>query len=116
MRAARAEHKMLCPANPPTAHKNCTGYEGAKGTPPLLPGLQPAAALPDNCGSGACRSASSAPNPPPRCYMTDSPAREVQRRSLLPFAALSLCASIASAQLPSDVPSLAPMIEKASPA
>ena len=44
------------------------------------------------------------------------PAREVRRRSLALCAALSLCASVASAQLPSDVPSLAPMIEKASPA
>ena len=44
------------------------------------------------------------------------PAREPRRHSLLLLAALSLCASIASAQLPSDVPSLAPMIEKASPA
>ena len=44
------------------------------------------------------------------------PAREARRRSLALFAMLSLCASIASAQLPSDVPSLAPMIEKVSPA
>jgi Do/DeqQ family serine protease len=48
--------------------------------------------------------------------MIDSPAREARRRSLALFATLSLCASIASAQLPSDVPSLAPMIEKVSPA
>jgi Do/DeqQ family serine protease len=48
--------------------------------------------------------------------MIHSPAREAWRRSLALFAALSLCASIASAQLPSDVPSLAPMIEKVSPA
>ena len=44
------------------------------------------------------------------------PAREAWRRSLTLFAALSLCASVASAQLPSDVPSLAPMIEKVAPA
>jgi serine protease Do/serine protease DegQ len=48
--------------------------------------------------------------------MIDFPAREARRRWLVPFAALSLCASMASAQLPSDVPSLAPMIEKVSPA
>jgi S1-C subfamily serine protease len=48
--------------------------------------------------------------------MIDFPAREARRRSLALFATLSLCASIASAQLPSDVPSLAPMIEKVSPA
>jgi Do/DeqQ family serine protease len=48
--------------------------------------------------------------------MMHSPAREARRRSLALFAVLGLCASVASAQLPSDVPSLAPMIEKASPA
>ncbi len=48
--------------------------------------------------------------------MIYSPAREARRRSLALFAVLGLCATSASAQLPSDVPSLAPMIEKASPA
>ncbi len=48
--------------------------------------------------------------------MIDFPARQARRRSLALFTALGLCASIASAQLPSDVPSLAPMIEKISPA
>src|SRR4051812_1733093 len=48
--------------------------------------------------------------------MIDFPARITRRRSLALFAALSLCGSLASAQLPSDVPSLAPMIEKVSPA
>jgi Do/DeqQ family serine protease len=48
--------------------------------------------------------------------MIHFPAREARRRSLVLFAVLSLCASIASAQLPSEVPSLAPMIEKVSPA
>jgi Do/DeqQ family serine protease len=48
--------------------------------------------------------------------MIDFPARKARRRSLALFAALGLYASIASAQLPNDVPSLAPMIEKVSPA
>ena len=48
--------------------------------------------------------------------MIHFPAREARRRSFALFAALTLSASIASAQLPSDVPSLAPMIEKVSPA
>ncbi|HUO67046.1 MAG TPA: DegQ family serine endoprotease [Gammaproteobacteria bacterium] len=48
--------------------------------------------------------------------MIHSHAREARRHSPALFAALGLCASVASAQLPSDVPSLAPMIEKASPA
>jgi Do/DeqQ family serine protease len=48
--------------------------------------------------------------------MIDFPARQARRRALALFAALGLCASMASAQLPPDVPSLAPMIEKVSPA
>src|SRR6478735_5340698 len=51
-----------------------------------------------------------------RCHMIDFPARKARRRSLALFAALGLYVSIASAQLPNDVPSLAPMIEKVSPA
>jgi Do/DeqQ family serine protease len=47
--------------------------------------------------------------------MIDFSAREHRWRSLALTATLGLCATAASAQLPSDVPSLAPMIERASP-
>jgi len=49
--------------------------------------------------------------------MIDFPAREpLQRSRVAAFAALVFAASGAAAQLPSDVPSLAPMIERVSPA
>src|SRR6476660_9990044 len=112
MRAARSvEHKMLCPGNPPAAHKYCTGYEDYEagvGNQRGCSSLRRCQTIALWRVSERAKSAATAI----RCHMIDFPARKARRRSLALFAALGLYVSIASAQLPNDVPSLAPMIER----
>src|SRR5215471_4961007 len=68
-------------------------------------------------GLGACRSAPVSGLLCDRCHMIDFSAREpLQRSRAAAVAALAFVASSAFAQLPNEVPSLAPMIEHVSPA